>query len=568
MSGRAGRSPSPTTSRYLLDRSLATLRDNAGRWASRSIPDRLDDLDGIARRTMEVAPDLVADACVAKGIPASMAGEEWVTGPLSVLRTVRFLRSTLRGIERRGEVPLGDAAIRERPDGQVVVDVLPADVWDRVLYPGWKAEIRMDPAIPYGRARRHLGGSYTKPEQRHPGVAVVLGAGNVTSIAPLDLIQQLFVDDRVALLKFNPVNDYIGPYIEHAFSDLIAAGFVRTAYGGADVGDHLVMHPEVDAVHITGSEATHDAIVFGTGPDGERRKAAGDPRMRKPITSELGNVSPVIIAPGKWSRRAMRFQARHVATQLLHNGGYNCNAAKVMVLPAEWDQRAEFLDELAAQIASRPYRPAYYPGSVDRYRRVVDAGGAITTFGADDDEVPPTLIGLDPEESHPAFEEESFCRLMAVVELPAPDLKRYLDAAVEFCNGQLRGTLNATLIVDRSTLAAERQIVDGAVDRLRYGSIGLNLWAAAAFPLGVTPWGAFPGHTLDDIQSGIGFVHNARLVDRPHKTVMSAPFVQVPPPPWSVFHRRSAAVLRRATAFEADPAAWRIPGIVIRAMFP
>lgn len=568
MSATTGRSPSPTTSRYLLDRSLATLRDAAPRWATRSIADRLDDLDGIARRTMEAAPDLVADACRAKGITDSMAGEEWVTGPLSVLRTVRFLRSTLRGIERRGEVTLPDSAIRERADGQVTVDVLPADGWDRLLYPGWKAEVRMDPAVRYPQARHHMGGSYTKPEQREPGVAVVLGAGNVSSIAPLDLVHQLFVDDRVAILKFNPVNDYIGSYVEHAFADLIAAGFVRTAYGAADVGEHLVMHPEVDHVHITGSEVSHDAIVFGTGPEGERRKAANEPRMRKPITSELGNVSPVVIAPGKWSRRAIRFQARHVATQLLHNAGYNCNAAKVLVLPREWAQRDEFLDELHAQIASRPLRPAYYPGSSERYDRIVSAGGRVTTFGGEGEAVPPTLIALDPDRDHPAFQEESFCRLMAVVDLPAPDLSTYLDAAVEFCNDHLRGTLNATLIVDSSTLDEQRTVVERTVDRLRYGSIGLNLWAAAAFPLGVTPWGAFPGHTLDDIQSGIGFVHNARLVDRPQKTVMTAPFVQVPPPPWSVFHRRSAAVLRRATAFEADPAWWRIPGIAGRAMLP
>ncbi|MEU2237490.1 hypothetical protein ABZ585_42055, partial [Streptomyces vietnamensis] len=26
-------------------------------------------------------------------------------------------------------------------------------------------------------------------------------------------------------------------------------------------------------------------------------------------------------------------------------------------------------------------------------------------------------------------------------------------------------------------------------------------------------WGAYPGHTLDDVQSGIGIVHNALLLD-------------------------------------------------------
>ena len=95
------------------------------------------------------------------------------------------------------------------------------------------------------------------------------------------------VEGHVAMLKFNPINDYMGPYVEHAFSDLISAGFVRTSYGGASVGDHLVRHPEVDEVHITGSESSLSMSEFEhppanksielsamgqTNPIGQRRK--------------------------------------------------------------------------------------------------------------------------------------------------------------------------------------------------------------------------------------------------------------------------------------------------------
>lgn len=552
------------TSRYLLDRSLATLRENAAAWARRDILDRVADLESIAARTIEAAPDLVADAVRAKGIPASMAGEEWVGGPLSVLRTIRFLRSTLLGIHRRGEVPLPERAFRERADGQVVVDVMPGDGWDRVLYPGWSAEVRMDPSVPYARARQAMGGFYTKAGSAEPGVGLVLGAGNVSSIVPLDAVHQLFVDGRTVIVKLNPVNEYIGPYIEHAFADLIAAGFFRTAYGGADVGDYLVMHPEVDAVHITGSEDSHNAIVFGPGEDGARRRTLDQPRFDKPMTSELGNVSPVIVMPGEWSRRAIWYQAGHVATQLMQNAGYNCATAKAIVLPAAWPQREEFMDAVAERIASVPDRPAYYPGSLERYSAVIEAGGEVTTLGAG--EVPPTLIRLDPWIEHPAFSREAFCRLTAVVELPGDDPASFLRHAVDFSNDRLRGTLIATILADRATLQEHQGAVAGAIDRLRYGSVGLNLWASAAFPLGITPWGAFPGHTLKDIGSGIGFVHNARLIDHPQKTVVKAPFIQVPQPAWSVFHRRGTSVMQRATAFEANPALWRVPGIVARAL--
>ena len=104
-------SPSTPTSQYLLDRSLGTLRDRAGVWAGVGIRERIRLLEGISHRLMDVAPDLVADSVKAKGIEDRRAGEEWVAGPLTTLRTVRLLRSTLHGIDRRGEVPIPDSAI-------------------------------------------------------------------------------------------------------------------------------------------------------------------------------------------------------------------------------------------------------------------------------------------------------------------------------------------------------------------------------------------------------------------------------------------------------------------------
>jgi hypothetical protein len=104
------------------------------------------------------------------------------------------------------------------------------------------------------------------------------------------------------------------------------------------------------------------------------------------------------------------------------------------------------------------------------------------------------------------------------------------------------------------------------VERLRYGSIGINVWAAAAFPLGVTPWGAYPGHRRNDVQSGIGFVHNARLIDRPQKSIVRAPFVMTPAPPWSVFHRRSAQALRAVARFEAKPGPGRFAAVLASAL--
>ena len=50
-----------------------------------------------------------------------------------------------------------------------------------------------------------------------------------------------------------------------AFAPLVDAGFLEVVYGGAEQGAFLVNHPTVKSIHLTGSAATYDAIVWGPG---------------------------------------------------------------------------------------------------------------------------------------------------------------------------------------------------------------------------------------------------------------------------------------------------------------
>jgi acyl-CoA reductase-like NAD-dependent aldehyde dehydrogenase len=399
-------------------------------------------------------------------------------------------------------------------------------------------------------------------------VALVLGAGNVASIGPLDLLHMLFYEGHVAMLKLNPVNDYLGPHVERVFGELIEDGFVDMAYGGAEVGSYLSQHEQVDKIHITGASRTHDAIVFGAGEDGAARREANRPLLDKPITSELGNVGPVVILPGDWGSSDLRNQAEHVATQIVQNAGFNCNAAKVIVLPAAWPQKVAFMDTLRHVLRERPSRPSYYPGAEERFEKFRASHPNVEMLGERrPGVVPPSLlVGVDSEFEHLSFEEEAFCQIAATTEVGGADPSAYLDRAVDFCNDSLYGTLNATVIIDPSTRQAIAPAVDRAISRLRYGTIGINLWAAAGFVLGVTPWGAYPGHALDDIQSGRGFVHNARLIDRPLKTVIEAPFRIFPKPAWSVYHRNSTDTLTALAAFEAEPGIRNLAAVVANAV--
>jgi acyl-CoA reductase-like NAD-dependent aldehyde dehydrogenase len=282
----------------------------------------------------------------------------------------------------------------------------------------------------------------------------------------------------------------------------------------------------------------------------------------------LGNVSPVIIVPGSWKRRDLRFQAEHVATQMMQNNGFNCNAAKVIVIHRGWGQRSEFLDHLRRVLLSLPARPAYYPGAEERFRRFVESHPTVEMLGvAADGVVPPALlVGVGGDDDHLAFAEESFCSTSALTELGGTDAADFLDRAVQFCNERLAGTLNATILVDPDTAKSLGPRLDAATAALRYGAIGINIWGGAAFALGATPWGAFPGHTLDDIQSGIGFVHNGRMIDLPQKTVIKAPFFMFPKPPWFVTHGNAHRVFPRAAAIEAAPSMAKVPGLLFEAL--
>lgn len=103
--------------------------------------------------------------------------------------------------------------------------------------------------------------------------------------------------------------------------------------------------------------------------------------------------------------------------------------------------------------------------------------------------------------------------------------------------------------------------VEQAIADLRYGTVSVNHWAASGYALVVTPWGAFPGHTRRDIQSGTGFVHNTLLFDRPEKTVVRAPFRVRPKPVWFATHRTAHKITPKLVDFEADPSFARLPGI-------
>jgi len=252
---------------------------------------------------------------------------------------------------------------------------------------------------------------------------------------------------------------------------------------------------------------------------------------------------------------------------LTNNAGFNCTAARVIVTQAGWRLRQRFLGALRERLAETPVRRAFYPGAEDRFDRFMAVHPNSELYGERrDGHLPWALIpDLNPARGdEPCFTTEAFCSIVAESPLPSSSVPDFVDRAVAFANESLWGSLNATLIVDpRARRNPEvGEAVERAISELRYGTIGVNHWSGIGFALGVTPWGAFPGHRRTDIQSGTGVVHNALMFSRSEKTVVRGPFRPFPKPIWFGSHRTAHRLARRMIAFERRPSMLRVAGML------
>lgn len=543
-----------------IDTFVGELRDAAPSWIAMGIDERIELLEELARTIPAAGEGWAMAAAQAKGIrrDSPAMAEDWGSGVLATVRNVTLLASTLRDIRDTGRP--APPAIRLDDRGHTVVEVFPTEPLDRVLFPGFTAEVRLAAGVTPEQARERMGRIY------HPGhvsareVALVLGAGNVSSIGPMDALTQLFAEDRVVLLKLNPVNEYLAPHLDVALRPLIRGGWLRLVTGGPDVGRAIIDHEGIDTVHLTGSDRTYDAIVFGDDEQAAERKQRGTPLRTKRVTAELGNVTPVIVVPGPWTARDIAYHGDNIASMLVQNGGFNCIAARVIVQHAAWSRRAALNDAIRDSLRRAEPRTAYYPGARDRWERFTAAHPQSEWFGPDgEDDVPFTFIpDLDATKRDDiAFTTEAFCAVFGEVPLDAPrSVPAFLERAVDFCNDRLWGTLSASLIVHPRTLAdpESREAIERAIDRLAYGSVVVNHWSAAPFAMISPPWGAAPGATPSDIQSGDGFVHNTYLIEDIAKTVVRGPFRPVLRPPWFHTHRTLNRLLPRAVPLIASRA--------------
>lgn len=550
-----GFDPVPPTSEAQLDATIAALQSKASEWVGTSPKDRAKLLRACLTTTLEVAKEAAAASTDAKGSYGQGIGEELVVW----VPVVSGLREYAETLEAGGSPkPNG---LRRRADGQVVVDVFPIGV-ENLLYGKFKGEAWIEPGKE--PAQGALYKAKAAGQASSGAVGLVLGAGNQLPVVFLDILHKLVADDEVVCCKMNPVNEYLGPYIRRALKPLVDAGYVEVVYGGGPVGKYLCNHPDIASVHLTGSAATHDAIVW------QGKPKHGKPPFTKPVGAELGCVTPYIVVPGPWSEEDIEYHADSVAAGLTNNAGHNCLAAELVVTDRSWPLRDRFMAALRLKLAALPNRIAYYPGSdkktaafMQRFESVECLGsGAVEGDGEQlscssqhaDVKTTPWLLkaGLTPDQA--ALEDENWSGCLQEVCLDCGgDPTRFMAAALDFANNRCWGTLSCSVFVHPTTQRQYQAAFEELIAGLQYGAIAVNVPSLLSFVTTKLPWGAFPGSTPQDIGSGNCFVHNTMLFDHLQKGVLYAPWHFHPHPFWSPSHRNLEAVGMGALKFNANP---------------
>lgn len=546
-----------------VDQAVRQLQQGAQSLRQSSLQQRIELAGQCLAGVIRMAKQWTEVGCEAKRTSDTSAGraEEMLAGPIA---TMRFLQLTITSFQ---EIIHGTPILPRRSyqvDGQWRVPVFPTRIlFDKLAFMGLKAECWLQPNVDdnnlFGSAIQRL----RRESHPEPKVELVLGAGNVAAIPATDALTKIFHEDNVVLLKMNPVNQYLGPIFEESFRPLIDMGWLRIVYGDSGLGSYAVQLPEVQTIHITGSADSHEAIVWGANQQvRQHRKLQNQPEVCKPITSELGNVTPWIIVPGNYSSSQLRAQIESIAASIINNVSFNCVATKMIITSRHWPQREQFLSGIKSLLAQTPERYAYYPGATDRYQLFAKRAQAITS-----DRLPWLLrTGLDHDSEAIMFERESFAPVVGETTLEGDTPAQFLASAVEFVNTRMSGTLAISLSVPNSFQATHVTELDAAIRGLRYGTIAINQWSALGFAWMSTPWGGYPGATLEEIQSGIGTVHNTYLLDRPEKTVIFGKLKLFPKPVWFSNHRCPDRVAEKLFRLYSQPSILRLIPLFLAAL--
>ena len=526
-----------------IDRFITTLRTKSKEFNSISNVQLASMLEETISNIKEVAFFWATICSDNKGTTKTPAeGEEWLGGPFaSVLATQYYIKSLTND---------DDLVEKKYNSEENSYKVFPNSFTERITFPFIDAKVIFNKSMSFEDINKYRG--FSKRYDIDPSITLVLGAGNFSSIPYLDVIYHLITRKSVILLKLNPVNEYLKPVFEKVFQSFIERGYIIVTTGNIDESKYMANHPGINHIHLTGSDKTFEDIVYGRELTEKERKSKSLSKINnKPITSELGNVTPIIIHPGKWSTSDIKYQARKIVTAKLNNNGFNCIAAQVVVLPDGWGQTETLIKYVKHYMSKAKERKAYYPESIERLEKLEKDKGyeRVNALSC----VTPHLTR--EIKAYSKFEiDEVWSSTIYFKKIDYTSIEDFARKAIDYCNDELWGNLGVSVIIKDHDRKFNNHITNLYVDNLNYGTVAINEWAAIGYIIPQLPWGGFPGNRDNDIQSGQSVVHNSMLFESPLKGVVNTKFriSRLIDPPWFVTNKKARRLFRNLTYYQIN----------------
>ena len=524
-----------------IDRFITTLRTKSKEYNSISNVQLASMLEETISNIKEVSFFWATICSDNKGTTKTPAeGEEWLGGPFaSVLATQYYINSLTND---------DDLIEKKYNSEENSYKVFPNNFVERITFPFIDAKVIFNKSMSFDDINKYRG--FSKRYDIDPSITLVLGAGNFSSIPYLDVLYHLITRKSVILLKLNPVNEYLKPVFEKVFQNFIERGYIIVTTGNIDESKYMAMHPGINNIHLTGSDKTYEDIVYGRElTEKEKTTRSLSKINKKPITSELGNVTPIIIHPGKWSTSDIKYQARKIVTAKLNNNGFNCIAAQVVVLPEGWGQTETLIKFIKYYMSKAKERKAYYPESLERLEKL-EKDSSYERVNALSCVTPHLTREI---KAYSKFElDEVWSSTIYFKKIEYRTVEDFAANAIDYCNDELWGNLGISVIIKDHDKKFNKPITNLYIDKLNYGTVAINEWAAIGYIIPQLPWGGFPGNRDNDIQSGQSVVHNSMLFESPLKGVVNTKFriSRLIDPPWFITNRKARRLFKNLTYYQ------------------
>ena len=472
----------------------------------------------------------------------SKEGEEWIGGPFACIYAIQYFIDSLQNEDGLN--------ISNFDDSKKSYKVFPTKTIEKLLFPFLEGEVRFGKNLSFEQINEFRGFA-NRFKNNKSKITLILGAGNVSSIPVLDALFHMIAYKSVIYMKLNPVNDYLLPIFTQVFEPFISRGYMIITEGDMEASKYLTQHEGFHHTHLTGSNFTYENIVYGKILNDKERSVKTLPKVnKKPITTELGNVTPIIVHPGNWSRSEIKHQAKKIVTAKLNNSGFNCIAAQVIVLPKDWKHTQKLKDDILFYLKKVGDTTSYYPGASENLDQLLETENyeQINNLSCN---TPFLVSDLDLEKEY--ANKEVWSTALYFKEIPYTSNENFCSNSIEYVNNELWGNLGVTVLIKNHKKKTNQSILNDYVENLEYGTVAINEWSALGFVIPTLPWGGYPGNKDNDIQSGQGYVHNSLLFESPQKGVVYSRFRLSPiiDPPWFVTNKKAHRIFKNLTYYQA-----------------